>query len=190
MTSVTFTLQCGLSRDIRKTSKLSYLQPAWRCHRRPPRLHVINNEWANRYGGCGRQKHYRICILILSPSSPLPSKMPLFKDISPQNTYPFICLISLLHNVVLTHLPIQDCLMPDSWYSITFTKVPRLPPFVLPVTATCRRRWVCSIGRMILTNEKGTCSEKNLPQCQLVHHKSNTDRPGIEPGPWWWKAGD
>jgi hypothetical protein len=27
--------------------------------------------------------------------------------------------------------------------------------------------------------------EKNLSQCYVVHHKSHTDRPGIEPGPPW-----
>jgi hypothetical protein len=34
---------------------------------------------------------------------------------------------------------------------IVFCKVPRLRPFVLLVTATCRWRWVWSIGGMILT---------------------------------------
>jgi hypothetical protein len=34
-----------------------------------------------------------------------------------------------------------------------FWKVPRLHPFVLMERATCRRRWVWSIGEMILTGE-------------------------------------
>jgi hypothetical protein len=33
-------------------------------------------------------------------------------------------------------------------------------------------------------------SEKNLSQFHFVHHKSHMDRPGIEPGPPRWEAGD
>jgi hypothetical protein len=28
-------------------------------------------------------------------------------------------------------------------------------------------------------------SEQNLSHCHFVHQKSDTDRPGIEPGPLW-----
>ena len=32
--------------------------------------------------------------------------------------------------------------------------------------------------------------EKKLSRCHFVHHKSHKDRPGIEPGPPRWEAGD
>jgi hypothetical protein len=32
--------------------------------------------------------------------------------------------------------------------------------------------------------------EKNLSQCQFVHHKFHVDCPGIEPGPPLWQAGE
>jgi hypothetical protein len=31
---------------------------------------------------------------------------------------------------------------------------------------------------------------ENLPQCHFVHYKSNMSRPGLEPGPARWEAGD
>jgi hypothetical protein len=31
---------------------------------------------------------------------------------------------------------------------------------------------------------------ENLPQRNFVHHKSHMTRPGLEPGPLQWEAGD
>jgi hypothetical protein len=31
---------------------------------------------------------------------------------------------------------------------------------------------------------------ENLPQRHIVHHKSHMTRPGLEPGPPRWEAGD
>lgn len=33
-------------------------------------------------------------------------------------------------------------------------------------------------------------TKKNLSNYHFVHHKLNMDRPGIKPGPPWWKACD
>jgi hypothetical protein len=103
-------------------------------------------------------------------------------------------------------------MLPDFRKNIYVWKVPRLRPFV-QVRATCRWRWVWSVGGIILTGEtevlgenhytalvvdgwmsmenwwndtdrgKLKFSEKNLPQWHSVHLKSHVDWPGIEPGP-------
>ena len=38
--------------------------------------------------------------------------------------------------------------------------------------------------------EKTKYFEKNLTQCHVVHHKSHTDWPEVQPGPLWWQTGD
>jgi hypothetical protein len=35
-----------------------------------------------------------------------------------------------------------------------------------------------------------TNTRRKLPQCHLVHHKSNITELGLEPGPPGWEAGD
>jgi hypothetical protein len=74
-------------------------------------------------------------------------------------------------------------LLPNCRRSISFWKVPRLRPFVLLVRATCRWRWVWSIGGMILTGEKQRTGKKNLFVCL-------PEWAGIEPGPRRWQAGN
>ena len=42
-------------------------------------------------------------------------------------------------------------------------------------------QWKWSIAGTILRGENFKCSGKYLSQCHFVHHKSNMNRPGIEP---------
>ena len=72
-------------------------------------------------------------------------------------------------------------MLPDFRSSTAFAKVPRLRPFVLG-RATCKWRWVRSIGRMILTGENQSIRGKKS-MCLSVHHKSHMDWPGTEPVP-------
>ena len=57
-----------------------------------------------------------------------------------------------------------------------FWKVPRLRLSVFLVRAKCRRRWLWSVGGMVLTGETGALEEK------LVHHKPHKNWPEFEPG--------
>jgi len=69
-------------------------------------------------------------------------------------------------------------------------KVPRLRPLVLLVTVALRYKLLWSIGGMILTGGNRSTGGKNLTQCHFVHHKYQTDWPGIEPGSPRREAGD
>ena len=62
-------------------------------------------------------------------------------------------------------------------------KAARPPAFVLLVTAARRARLLWSIGGMVIVTgeNRRTGREEQPAQCQFVHHKSHTDRPGIEP---------
>lgn len=55
------------------------------------------------------------------------------------------------------------------------------------VRITCRLRWLWSIFWMILTGEN--FRQENLSHLHFVHHKSQPDWPGIEPGSPRWQAG-
>jgi hypothetical protein len=52
-------------------------------------------------------------------------------------------------------------MLPDGPKIIAFWEVPRLRPFVFLITATCRWRWVWSIGGTILTGETEVLGEKH-----------------------------
>jgi len=69
-----------------------------------------------------------------------------------------------------------------------YLNVVTLRPLVPLVRATCRWRWVRSIGGMILTGETEVLGEKSGPE--QLHHKSHMAWPGIEHGPPRWEAGD
>ena len=70
---------------------------------------------------------------------------------------------------------------PDVLNSAAFWNVPRLHRFVLPVTATCRWRWVCSIGGIMLTGGNPSARRKTCPSA-ILSTTNLTDWPGIDPG--------
>ena len=69
----------------------------------------------------------------------------------------------------------------DFWKSISVWKVPRFRTSVL-VRATCRWRWVLTIGRMILTGEKLSTMGKTSSSVTLSHYKFHLDCSGNKPG--------
>jgi hypothetical protein len=62
-----------------------------------------------------------------------------------------------------------------------FLNVTRLRPFVLLVRVACRRRWVWSIGGMILTCDNRSTRKKNMFHWHFAHDKSHTEL-GSNPG--------
>ena len=69
-----------------------------------------------------------------------------------------------------------------------FRKVPRLHPFVFLETATCRWRWVWSIGGMTLKGENCSTGWHTSPTATLC--TANLTYNGIEPGPPRWESRD
>jgi hypothetical protein len=65
--------------------------------------------------------------------------------------------------------------------SIAVWKVPRFRTSVL-VRATCRWRWVLTIGRMILTGEKLSTMGKTCSSVIFPHYKSHVNCSGNKPG--------
>ena len=77
---------------------------------------------------------------------------------------------------------------PD-WWKSTFFKVPRLRPFVPPARATCRYRWVWSVGAMVLTGEHRSTRRETSPSTTSFT-TSLLDHWGIELGLSRWDAGE
>jgi len=70
----------------------------------------------------------------------------------------------------------------DFRHTFAFRKAPRLHPLVLLERATCRWRWVWSIGGMLLTGENCRTGEKPVP-VPLCAPQISQGLTGIEPGP-------
>jgi hypothetical protein len=63
----------------------------------------------------------------------------------------------------------------------------QLPEYIVPLTG--RPMSVQQLVEWVLAR-KTAVSGENLPQCHLVHHKSNMSLIGTEPGTLRWEAGD
>jgi len=75
---------------------------------------------------------------------------------------------------------------PDFLKSTTCWKVPKICPFDLATTRTCRR-----IRKVVEWHwEEKTDVLGENPAPVRVHHTSHMEWPGIETGPPWWQAGD
>jgi len=55
-----------------------------------------------------------------------------------------------------------------------------------PLTGTLTTPWTTDEYGIISDRVKPKNSRKTLCHCHSVRHKSNTDSPGIEPGPPRW----
>jgi hypothetical protein len=106
--------------------------------------------------------------------------------------------LSLRLNYRLTNL---DYIAPDTLDVFLW----RIPQQMLrmhrSLKALCATLWLKDLyffifpcnGAKVEWNWQGkteVLGRKYLSQCHFVHHKSNMDWCGIEPGPPWWEAGD
>jgi hypothetical protein len=65
-----------------------------------------------------------------------------------------------------------------------------VPGFVLSTGALLRWGRVRNIRPITLTGENWSTRKKNSFQCHFVHHECHNHKPGIEPDPLRWEAGD
>ena len=73
-------------------------------------------------------------------------------------------------------------MLPDFWTNIAFQNIPRLCPSVILVKATCRWRWLWSIGGMILTGENRSTWIKICRIATLSTMNLTWPNPGLNSG--------